>query len=65
MAHATAFARGHGLVLPDRHAVARYARVIGEDRRGERLIFYHEVEGAEGGILERAERASEVTMECR
>ena len=63
MAHATAFARGHGLVLPDRHAVARYARVIGEDRRRELLIFYHEVDGTERGILERAERTFEVTMD--
>ena len=54
---------GHGLVLPDRQAVARYARVIGDDRRTELLIFYHEVGGTAEGILERAERAFEVRME--
>jgi hypothetical protein len=63
MAHPAAFIEGHGLVLPDRHAVARYARIIGDDRRSELLIFYHEVDGLEDGIVERAERAFEVTME--
>ena len=63
MAHTAAFAMGHGLVLPDRHAVARYARVIGDDRRSELLIFYHEVDGAEDGIFERVERAFGVTMD--
>jgi hypothetical protein len=63
MAHTAAFIEGHGLVLPDRHAVARYARIIGDDRRSELLIFYHEIGGTEDGILERAERAFEVTME--
>ena len=63
MAHTTSFLEGHGLALPDRQAVARFARVIGEDRRSELLIFYHEIDGAEDGILERAERAFEVTME--
>jgi hypothetical protein len=62
-AHTAAFIEGHELVLPDRHAVARYARVIGEDRRSELLIFYHEADGTDDGILERAERAFEVTME--
>ena len=63
MAHTAAFVDGHALVLGDRHAVARYARVVGDDRRSELLVFYHEVGGAERGILERAERAFEVTME--
>ncbi len=36
---------------------------MGEDRRSELLIFYHEIDGAEDGILERAEPAFEVTME--
>lgn len=63
MAHAASFLEGHGLALPDRQAVARFARVIGEDRRSELLIFYHEIDGAEDGILERAERAFKVTME--
>ena len=63
MARTKAFVQGHGLALPDRHAVARFARVVGEDRRSELLIFYHEVDGTEDGILERAERAFDVTME--
>jgi hypothetical protein len=63
MAHTAAFVAGHDLVLPDRHAVARYARIVGDDRRSELLIFYHEIDGAPDGILERAERAFEVTME--
>jgi len=63
MAHTASFLEGHGLALLDRQAVARFARVIGEDRRSELLIFYHEIDGAEDGILERAERAFEVTME--
>ena len=63
MAHTAAFVAGHDLVLPDRQAVARFARIVGEDRRSELLIFYHEVDGAEDGILERAERAFDVTME--
>lgn len=46
-----------GLAIGDRHAVARYARILGEDRRREILIFYHEIEGSPEGILERAERA--------
>ena len=63
MAHTATFLEGHRLVLPDRQAVARFARVIGEERRIELLIFYHEVDGSEDGILDRAERAFEVTME--
>jgi hypothetical protein len=63
MARTAAFVEGHGLALPDRHAVARYARIVGDDRRSELLIFYHEVDGSVDGILERAERAFEVTME--
>jgi hypothetical protein len=62
MAHTAAFVEGHGLVLPDRHAVARYARIVGDERRSELLIFYHEIDGTEIGVLERAERAFEVTM---
>jgi hypothetical protein len=63
MARTAAFIDGHGLALPDRHAVARYARVIGDDRRSELLIFFHEIGGTQAGILERAERAFEVTMD--
>jgi hypothetical protein len=63
MAHTAAFVDGHALVLGDDHAVARFARVVGDERRSELLIFYHEVGGTEAGILERAERAFEVTME--
>ena len=63
MAHTASFLEGHGLALPDRQAVARFARVIGEDRRSELLIFYHEVGGMEDGILERAELVFDVTME--
>ena len=63
MAHTAAFVAGHDLVLPDRQAVARFARVVGDDRRTELLIFYHEVDGTEDGILERAERAFDVTMD--
>ena len=63
MAHTLSFLEGHGLALSDRHAVARFARVTGEDRRSELLIFYHEVGGMEDGILERAELVFDVTME--
>jgi hypothetical protein len=48
-------------VLPDQHAVARYARIIGADRRRELLIFYNEIDGQTDGILDRAERAFEIS----
>jgi hypothetical protein len=45
------------LAFGDRHAVARFARIVGDDRRQEILVFYHEVDGSPEGILDRAERA--------
>ena len=57
MAHTQEFIRSKGLRIGDRHAVARYARIVGEDRRKEVLIFYHEVDGSTEGIYERAESA--------
>jgi hypothetical protein len=62
MARTDAFIRGKGLSLPDRHAVARYARIVGAERRRELLLFYHECDGALTGILERAERAFELMV---
>jgi hypothetical protein len=61
MAHTATFVESKGLVLPDQHAVARYARIIGADRRRELLIFYHEIDGQTDGILDRAERAFEIS----
>jgi hypothetical protein len=48
-----------GLELPDSHAVARFARIIGTDRRREVIVFFHECgDGARlDGIDERARRA--------
>jgi len=52
----------HGLELPDRHAVGRYARIVGEDPQYEVLLFFHECgPGALlDGILERAAEAFSV-----
>ncbi len=57
MARTDAFLRRKGLRRGDRHAVARYARIVGQDRRKEVLIFYHEVDGSEERILERSREA--------
>ena len=57
MAHTVDFLRTKGLRLGDRQAVARYARIVGEDRRKEILIFVHETFGSTEGILERAASA--------
>ena len=57
MARSVEFLEGRGFVIGDAHAVARYARIIGEDRRREILIFYHEVGGSLDAIYERFERA--------
>ena len=54
MAHTMEFLRSKDLRLGDRHAVARFARIVGPERRKEILIFYHEIDGSEDGILERA-----------
>ncbi len=61
MAHTAIFLESKGQALPDHHAVARYARIVGDDRRRELLIFYHEIDGAEEGILDRAERAFDLS----
>ena len=53
------FLASRGIALGDQHAVARYARIVGVDRRAEVLVFYHEVGGATDGIFSRAERAFE------
>lgn len=53
------FLASRGIVLADEHAVARYARIVGDDRRREILVFYHEVGGNTDGIYARAERAFE------
>jgi hypothetical protein len=57
MARTEEFLRSKGFALGDRQAVARYARIVGQDRRKEILIFYHEIGGPEAGILERARDA--------
>lgn len=62
MTHTAIFLEAKGLVLPDRHAVARFARIVGEDRRRELLIFYHECDGAVDGILGRAEQAFTLSL---
>ena len=54
MARTAAFLESNGFTLSDRHAVARYARIVGDAERGEILIFYHEVGGRLEGIFDRA-----------
>jgi hypothetical protein len=53
------FLAAAGLVLPDRHAVARFARIVGPERRREILVFFHECgdDARTEGILERAQGA--------
>ena len=60
MARTARFLAEHGTMVDDAHAVARFARIVGEERRREILIFYHEVGGSRDGILERAENAFEI-----
>lgn len=55
------FLASMGIAIGDEHAVARYARIVGEARRAEILVFYHELGGSIAGIFERAERAFEPT----
>ena len=62
IAHTVTFLASNGLVLPDQHAVARFARIVGADRRRELLIFYHECPGAVDGILARAEQAFTLSL---
>ena len=62
MTHTAAFLQSKGLALPDQHAVARFARIVGEGRRRELLIFYHECDGAVDGILTRAEQAFTLSL---
>ncbi len=62
MTHTVIFLESKRLVLPDRHAVARFARIVGENRRRELLIFYHECDGAVDGILGRAEQAFTLSL---
>ena len=57
MARTADFLASKGLALADGHAVARFARIVGEERRREILIFYHEVGGSLDGLLGRAERS--------
>ncbi|HYK97366.1 MAG TPA: hypothetical protein VEU77_03135 [Candidatus Acidoferrales bacterium] len=54
MARTATFLASKGFRCSGRHAVARYARIVGDDRRGEILIFYHEVGGRLEGIFDRA-----------
>jgi hypothetical protein len=46
------FLKERGLTLPEEQAMARYARVIGADRKHELLIFYHEslADWGRGGV---------------
>jgi hypothetical protein len=62
MTHTEAFLESRGLLLPDDHAVARYARIVGNDRRRELLIFYHECDGVVEGVLSRAEQAFTLSL---
>lgn len=59
MEHTAAFLAARGIALGREHAVARYARIVGDDRRAEILLFYHEVGGSTDGIHARAERVFE------
>ncbi len=45
-----------GLTLPDRHVIARFARIVGPEQRHEVIVFFHECgpEAAVDGILDRA-----------
>jgi hypothetical protein len=56
--HARPFAQ-EGVRLPDRHAVARFARICGPEQPHEIIVFVHEyVEGTTlDGILDRASTA--------
>jgi hypothetical protein len=51
-----------GVRLPDRHAVARFARICGPEQRHEIIVFVHEYgAGATlAGILDRASTAFQV-----
>ena len=60
MARSARYLEEQGASLGDAHAVARVGRIVGDDRRREILIFFHEVGGTTEGILERAERAFEL-----
>jgi hypothetical protein len=60
LARSARFLAEQGAMIGDDHAVARFARIVGDDRRREILIFYHEVGGSTDGILERAESAFEL-----
>jgi hypothetical protein len=48
IARAVAFLGRQGLRLEDEQLVARFARVIGDDRRHEFIIFYNEPLAATG-----------------
>ena len=54
MAHTVRFLAVRGLRLPERQNVARFARIVGDDRRSELLIFHHEVAHGPEGLLDRA-----------
>jgi hypothetical protein len=42
LAHTRGFLQSKGLELPDEQVVSRFARIVGEARKHELLIFYHE-----------------------
>jgi hypothetical protein len=44
------------LTLPDRHAVARFARIVGPERRHEVIVFFHEC-GPDASVEDIHERA--------
>lgn len=54
MAQTVTFLTELGLRVDDRHAMARFARVVGDERRAEILIFYHERGASLSGLRERA-----------
>ncbi len=45
---------GKGLVVPDEQLTARYARILGDDRRNEVIIFYQEAAELHGVSMARA-----------
>jgi hypothetical protein len=65
MAHTVRFLAVRGLRLPERQNMARFARIVGEDRRSELLIFHHEIAHAPDGLLDRALAAFAIAPESR
>jgi hypothetical protein len=65
MAHTVRFLAVRGLRLPERQNMARFARIVGDDRRSELLIFHHEIAHESAGLLDRALAAFAIEPESR